>query len=126
MSLARLYRMTIASNWYDSSAEFQREYEMHFKAALRGKPDRTRRTLAAREVPYFQREIYRRHGKWIPKRRIRVSFEREEKASKAQRWILVNVRTMRYRGKHHRATVLPSRVISYGKKKRKASRRKRA
>jgi hypothetical protein len=121
-----LYRMTIASTWYDVRAEYSREYELHFKVPLQGKPERVRRTLAKRGVPYFQQQIYRKYGKWVPKRRIRVSFEREEKARRVQRQISVNARTMRYRGKHHRATVLPSRVISYGKRKRKASKRRRA
>jgi len=105
---------------------FAREFEMHFKAVRRGELRSIRRALARRGIPYFQREIYRKHGKWIPKRRIRVSFEREEKAGKAQRDMSVNVRSMRYQGKYRRATALPSRVISYGKKRRKSTKRRRA
>jgi len=122
----RLYRMTIASNWYDDRMRFAREFEMHFKAVRRGELRSIRRALARKGVQYFQRAVYRKHGKWIPKRKIRVSFEREEKARKAQRDMSVDGRTMRYLGKHHRATALPSRVISYGKKRRRSAKRKSA
>jgi len=122
----RLYRMTIASNWYDDRAKFAREFEMHFKAVRQGELRNIRRALARKGVQYFQRAVYRKHGKWIPKRKIRVSFEREEKARKARRDMSVNVRSMRYQGKYHRATALPSRVISYGKKRRKSAKRKSA
>jgi len=122
----RLYRMTIASNWYDDRMGFAREFEMHFKAVRRGELRSIRRALARRGVPSFQREVYRKHGKWIPKRKIRVSFEREEKARKARHDMSVDGRTMRYLGKHHRATALPSRVISYGKKRRRSAKRKSA
>ncbi len=119
-----MYRMTIASTWYDEGARHSREYELHFKVPLQGRPENIRRRLARRGVPYFQQQTYRKYGKWVPRRKIRVSFEREEKARRAERRISVNVRTMRYRGKHHRATALPSRVISYGK--RRIAKRKRA
>lgn len=122
----RLYRMTIASNWYDDRSGLAREFEMHFRAVRQGELRSIRRALARRGIPYFQREIYRKHGKWVPRRRIRVSFEREQHATKAQHNVSVNVRSMRYQGKHHRATALPSKVISYGKKKRKSVKRKRA
>ncbi len=121
--------MTIASAWYDARFRCARECEMHFKAVRRGELRSIRRALARRGIRYFQREIYRKHGKWIPKRKIRVSFEREEKAWKARRDISVNVRSMRYQGRHHRATALPSRVIRYGRKKRKrrkSAKRRRA
>ena len=117
--------MTIASAWYDARFRCARECEMHFKAVRRGELRSIRRALARRGIRYFQREIYRKHGKWIPRRKIRVSFEREEKASKAQRQVSVNVRSMRYQGKYHRATALPSRVISYGKRKRRRSSKRR-
>ena len=113
MSGIHRLRMTIASMWYDSREEYQREYELHFLAARRGKLKTTRRALARRGLQYFQQQIYRKYGIWVPKRRIRVSFEREERASRTDRRIVVNARTMRFRGKHHSATALPSRVISY-------------
>ena len=106
-----------------------REFEMHFKAVRQGELRNIRKALARKGVQHFQRAVYRRHEKWIPKRKIRVSFEREEKAWKARRDISVNVRSMRYQGRHHRATALPSRVIRYGRKKRKrrkSAKRRRA
>jgi hypothetical protein len=127
--LYRLYRMTIATSWYDRNAEFQREYEMHFRSPGRGSIRSNRRALARRGMPYFQREIYRRHHVWIPLRRIRVNFETEEQTAAVQRAIEVVTRSMRYRGKHWSATELPTRTISYAKKrrrKRKVAKRTRA
>jgi hypothetical protein len=121
---AHLYRMTIASAWYDRFAEFQREYEQHCEASLRGSPRRVRRTLARRGVGQFQRDVYRTHGVWIPLRRIRVSFEREEETDAVDRFIKVYRRSMRYRGKHWSATQLPAKVIPYAKKRRGAKRAK--
>ncbi|MFI5449668.1 MAG: hypothetical protein ACHQ03_07885 [Candidatus Bathyarchaeia archaeon] len=118
--------MTIASAWYDSRAEVQREFEMHFKVARRGKIRTVRRRLARRGIPYFQREAHREIGRWIPKSKIRVSFEREEPAMKSEREISVTVRSMQYRGKHRKAAALPFRVINYAKKKDKSTKRRRA
>jgi hypothetical protein len=128
---ARLYRMTIATSWYDRHAEYQREYEMHFKSPRRGSIRSNRRALARRGIPYFQREIYRRHHVWIPLRRIRVNFENEqiadETAAAGQRAVEVLIRNMRYKGKHWSATALPTRTISYTKKRRRrVARNKRA
>ncbi len=124
----RLYRMTIASTWYDKRAGAAREFEMHFKVARRGKIRNVRHSLARRGVPYFQRSIYRQFRRWIPKRKIRISFEREEAATAAEGNIAINIRGMRYRGKQWKAMPLPSRVLPYAKKKgkRKSAKRKRA
>jgi len=124
MSLARLYRMTIATVWYDQRAEFQREYEMHFKASRRGSIRNVRRALARRGLAHLQREIYRRHHKWVPLRKLKVGFEREEPAKTAQRDVSVETRSMRYRGKHWSATPLASKVIAYAKRRRRTSKRK--
>lgn len=126
---ARLYRMTVAAAWYDRRAGYKREYEMHFKVARRGSPRRVRRALARRAISDFQREVYRRQGTWVPLRKIRAQSEREEAAAADQRIIEVYTRSMRYRGKHWSATQLPTRTISYTKKrrrKRKVAKRKRA
>jgi hypothetical protein len=125
MSIARLYHMTIATAWYDRRVEFQREYEQHFKASRRGSPTRIRRALARRGAAQFQRDIYRTHRVWLPLRKLRVSFEREEVAAASQRVIEVYTRSMRYRGKHWSATALPPKVITYAKKNRRAKTRKR-
>jgi hypothetical protein len=119
--------MTIASAWYDNRAEVQREFEMHFKVARRGSIRNVRRTLARRGVPYFQQSIYRKYRKWVRRGKIRVSFEREEPAAKVQRDIIITTRGMQYRGREWKPTALPTRVLSYAKKKRKrkSSKRKR-
>jgi len=121
----RLYRMTIATAWYDRRVEFQREYESHFESSRRGPPTRIRRALARRGVAQFQRDIYRTHRVWIPLRRIRVSYEREEQAAAVEKVIKVYTRSMRYRGKQWKATTLPPKVITYAKKNRRAKTRKR-
>ena len=119
MPSARTYRMTIASAWYDKAARAQREYEAHFIVARRGRIRTIRRRLAKRGAPYFQRLIYRRFRRWIPKRKIRISFEREEPARKAQREITIDLRGMQYRGRKWQATPFPSKVLRYAKRKRK-------
>lgn len=115
----RLYQMTIASTWYDKTARAQREYEAHFSGARRGRIRTIRRHLAKRGAPYFQRLIYRRFGKWIPKNKLRISFEREEPARKIQREITIELRGMQYRGRKWKATTIPSKVLRYAKRKRK-------
>jgi len=124
----RLYRMTIASAWYDDRAEVQREFEMHFKVARGGKIRTVRRALGRRGVSYFQHAIYRKYHKWIRKGRIRVSFEREQPALTTERNITISTRGMQYRGKQWKPTPLPLKMLPYAKKKRKhkAAKRKRA
>jgi hypothetical protein len=119
-----LFRMNIASRWYDAKEAFARTYEMEFTTSRKGSPHSVRRTLARRGIPYFQQEIYRRHRVWIPLRQIRVSYEREELAEANDRAIEVLARSMRYRGKQWAATKLPRKVIPYAKKRRRAKTRK--
>ena len=121
MTVVRIYRMTIASTWYDKEAEHVREYEMHYKVARRGRISSIRRHLAKRCVPHFQQNIYRLFKRWIPKRKIRVSFEREQPTvlDKSERLVQIEVRRMEGRGHRWKAFPLPSRVLTYVKKKRK-------
>jgi len=111
--------MTIATTWYDKRAGAAHEYEMHFEVARKGKTRNIHRALRRRGIPYFQRTIYRLFGRWIPRRKIRGRFEREEPATQVQRSIAIQVRSMRYRGREWKATRLPSRVLRYAKRKRK-------
>jgi hypothetical protein len=124
--LYHLYKMTAATVWYDQPAELQREFERHFEVSRRGSLRQVRRTLARKGVPFLQREIYRRHGIWIPRSRIRVNFEKEEVAAAGERAIRAIGNSMRYRGKKWSATPLPVRVIPYVKRKRKHAKKKRA
>ena len=125
---ARLYRMTVATSWYDRHAGFKREYEGHYKVARCGSPGRVRRQLARRAMSEFQRQVYRLDGTWVPLRKIRAQPEREEAAAAEQRFIEVYTRVMRYRGRHWSATELPTRTISFTKRRRKrrVAKRKRA
>lgn len=121
MAQIRIYRMTIASTWYDKEAEHVREYEMHYKVAREGDIRETREYLAKRCVRHFQQNIYRKFKRWIPKRKVRVSFEREQPTirDKSDDFIQIESRRMEIRGKKWRAYPLPSRVLTYVKKKRK-------
>src|SRR2546426_191677 len=121
MSAVRAYRMTISSTWYDGAAERVREFEMHFKVTRRGSIITVRRQMSRRGVPYFQQTIYRQHRRWIPKRKIRVSFEREEPALQPGRTITIDVRGMEGRGRRWKAFPMPSRTLSYTKRRRKPS-----
>jgi hypothetical protein len=111
--------MTIATVWYDQKVRHAREQEMHFRVARRGKISNVRRHLANRGVPYFQRTIYRLYKKWIPRRKIKVRFEREEPATRVEPTITIEARRMEYRGKRWKAYRLPSRTLRYAMKRRR-------
>lgn len=115
----RMHRATISSTWYDKISQCAREYEMHFKVARRGSIRANRRYLARRGAPYFQQTVYRLYKYWIPKRKVRIAFEREEPAEKSERLIQIEVRRMEGKGKRWKAFPLPSRVLTYEKQQRK-------
>ncbi len=117
----RVYRMTIASVWYDGCASGVKEYEMHYKVAQKGAIRDVRKYLAKRCVVHFQQTVYRKFKRWIPKGRIRIAFEREQNAEKTQELISIEARQMEGVGKRSRwkAYELPSKVLTYAKKKRK-------
>jgi hypothetical protein len=117
----RTYHMTVSTVWYDKASAGAREYELHFTVGRRGKIRTVRRTLAKRGAPYFQRLIHRRTKRWIPLRRIRVRFEREETATRIDSRIRVDGRSMLYRGKRWRAYPLGSWEMNYARKRRPKS-----
>lgn len=121
MTVVRMYRMTISTTWYDKEAEHAREYEMHYKVARRGRIRSIRRNLAKRCIPHFQQNAYRRRKQWVPKREVRVSFEREQPTvlDKSEKLISIESREMQYRGKQWKAYREKSRVLTYVKKRHK-------
>ena len=119
----RLYRMTVATRWYDELAEKARWFEAHFKASRYGNIHTVRRKLAQRGVPFFQRVIQRSHGIWIPKHHIRISFEREEPAIKIESKMQIELRRMEFRGRQREAIRMPSKVFGYAKRRRRRNRR---
>lgn len=121
---ARLFRMTVATRWYDESAGKGRLYEGHFKAARSGSIHTVRQNLANKAIPFFQRTIQKRYGKWIPKDKIRIGFEREESATKASPEVDVEFRDMEFRGKKYSAYPRPSSVMRYVRRRRKRARRR--
>ena len=119
MKTVRAYRMTVASRWYDEPSRCEREYEMHFKVARPGNIRTVRRHLVKRGIPYFQQVIYRRFRRWISKRQIRARFEREEMEERGEPVIVIETRSMQYRGRDWKAFPFPSKVLTYAKKRRK-------
>jgi hypothetical protein len=110
--------MTIATVWYDEAAGAAKEYEFHFKVARAGDIRRVRRALAERGAPYFQQLVYRRIKRWIPLRKIKVRFEKEEAATKKDSRIHIEGRSMFYRGKKWQAYSLGTWELNYAKKRR--------
>ena len=119
MTKARVFRMSIATKWYDERVACVQEYEMHFKTSRRGKIGNVRKYLAKRGVEFFQEHVYKETGQLIEKGAIRVAFEREEPTSKAERDIRIEMRRMQYRGREWKADALPSKTIPYEKKRPK-------
>lgn len=113
----KLFRMTIAGRGY-SRDRGAVQPEFHFKVARAGDVRRIRRQLADRGVEYFQRSVRSMFGFWIPKKDIRVGFEREIHATKSDPSMTIEILAMSYKGKRHRAERLPSRVIPYAKRHR--------
>jgi len=114
----RAYRMAVASRWYDEPSRCEREYEMHFKVARPGNIRTVRRRLVKRVIPYFQQVIYRRFRRWISKRQIRARFERQEMEERGEPVIVIETRSMQYRGRDWKAFPFPSKVLTYAKKRR--------
>mgnify|MGYP001088364210 CR=1 FL=1 len=116
---ARVYRMTISSTWYDRRTRKAKEFELHYRVARHGKIARIRRHLARRCAVHFQQSAYRIFKRWIPKRKVKIRFERESPALKTQQLIRIEARRMEYRGKQWNAYLLPSRTLSYVKRRRR-------
>jgi hypothetical protein len=104
----RRYYWTIAVVWYDPKSGYKREVETHYSAARSGSIRGNRRKLGLRCARYHQVMLFKKYGKLVPLRSLRVHFERGEAASKVDRGISVNARSMQYKGKHWSAKPLPS------------------
>ena len=118
----RLYRTTASSTWYDEKEQKAKEFELHYSVARHGEIKTIRKHLADRIVPHFQRTVYRASKRWIPKRRVKVRFEREQPALRSQQLIRVEARRMEYRGRQWKAYRLPPRTLNYAKRKRRRKR----
>jgi hypothetical protein len=111
--------MTVSNTWYDKEAGGAKEYELHFTVARRGSIKTVRRRLARRGVPYFQNYVYGRVKKWIPRKNVKVRFEREEPAAKSEGKISIEGRNMLFRGRRWWAYPLGKLQLSYAKRRRK-------
>jgi hypothetical protein len=121
--IPRLYRMTIATHWYDQPAKRARSFEAHFKIARYGQSTTVRKNLADKGLADFQREIRRRYGVNVLRGKMRVSFEREESARRIDQEAQVEFRGMEFRGKQYGAISAPSKLMRYVKRRRKRVRR---
>lgn len=106
--IIRRYDFTIAAVWYDPRAGCKRETETHYSVAMSGRIRDNRRKFGRRGARYHQFLLFLRYGKFVPLRSLRVHFEREKPARKIDKKILVDARSMEYRGKSWTARALPS------------------
>jgi hypothetical protein len=107
------YRMTASTIWYYMPAQMGQEYEMHFKTTRRGKIEDVRSELVSEGTAYFQKTICEESGRRIPKKRIRIGFEREEPATKVQNNIMVEARYMEYQDGKWKSAAIPSEVLTH-------------
>ncbi len=115
--MPRLYRMTISSILYDPNIGAARGWEMHYRVASSDYILTSRSYLAKRGIENYQNYVYRKTGRWIPKRKIKVRFEREESIPDIDETISIETREMKYIGSQWSATPLPHRRLSYVKRK---------
>jgi hypothetical protein len=112
--------MTIATFWYDKPTHQLIEYEIHIKIARRSIHVRTvRRRLAKRGVAHFQRWLRRRYRIWIPKRKLKVAFEREAHAKVQKNKVSVRRFVMRRVKGRWTSKELPPCTMSYVRRRRK-------
>jgi hypothetical protein len=119
----RLYRMTIATFWYDSETRQLVEYEMHFKIARRGKLRTVRARLAKLGVKHLQSWL-RRHLKIsIPKGKLKIAFEREAHAKVQQQKASVRRFVMHRVKGRWTSKELPAGTMSYVRRRRRKKKR---
>jgi hypothetical protein len=107
----RRYLWTVAVSWYDPRLGCKRELEFHYSVARSGPIRENRRKLGLRGAKYYQLMLLVKYGKYVPRGSIKVQYEREQPASKVERRISVEGRSMEYKGRHWTATPLPSTKI---------------
>ena len=112
------YRMTASTigKGYYLPAGMEWGYEMHFKTSRRGKIDDVRRALETEGTEHFQKTTHDEFGRSIPKRRIRIGFEREEPTTRVQSTVLVESTYLKYQGGKWESTAMPSKVLRHAKK----------
>jgi len=119
MKPVRTYRMSVFSTWYDVAAEGLVSYEMHYRVARRGRIRTVREYLRGRGLKHFQQTVYRLTDKWLPKRKVKAYFEREEPAQTSQRDINIEIVRMERKGKRWTASKLPPKILRFFKRRRK-------
>ncbi len=115
----RLYKMSVSTFFYDEETHQLVEYEHHFKIARRGRIRIIRRRLAKLGGRHLQNWLYKYRKVWIPKRKLRTAFEREQYAKKQEPYATVRRFTMRRIRKRWVAKELASGKMRYSRKRRK-------
>jgi len=121
----RLYRMTIATFHYDKPTHQLVEYEMHFKIARRGDIRRIRLRLAKLGAAYFQRWLRRTRKISVPRRKLKIAFEREAHAKVQEDMVIIRRFVMQRVKTRWRAQELPRGIMSYVKRRKRLVKRRR-
>ena len=120
MTKARLYSTTIATFHYDKPTHQLIEYEAHLKIARRSIHVRAvRLRLAKRGAAHFQRWLRRYAKIWIPKRKLRIAFERETYAKKQEDKASVRRFVMHRVKRRWTSKELPAGTMSYVRRRRR-------
>lgn len=109
----RGYRMTVSTFVSDKERREFNEYEIHYKARRRGKIPAVRQHLAIRGVKHFQQAVYRLSGRWVPLKRIRISFEREAPVRSGEATIQTEARRMTRERKRWKAEPFTTKTLTY-------------
>lgn len=115
----RLYKMTISTFWYEKETHQLVEFEIHVKIGRRGSVNTVRRRLAKLGGKHLQNWLRRTRKIWIPKRKLRTAFEKEQYARKQEAYANVRRFTMRRIKKEWVAKELKAGRMKYARKRRK-------
>jgi len=105
--------MTVSTFVSDKERRELNEYEIHYKTRRKGKIPSVRRHLAIRGAKHFQRAVYRLSGRWIPLKRIRISFEREAPVRRGEATIQTEARRMTRERKRWKAEPFTTKTLTY-------------
>jgi len=115
----RLYKMTISTFWYEKETHQLVEFECHFKIARRGRVKTVRNRLARLGGKHLQNWLHRERKIWIPKRKLRTAFEKEQYAKKQQTHATVRRFSMRRVKKRWISKELAPGRMKYSRKRRR-------
>ena len=115
----RLYKMVLSTGWYDEDNKRPVTHESYYQVARKGKIKTVKKSLTKRGLKHFQQSVYRFTKHWPRKHRVRVSFERIMPVTKSDKHIQIQTLSMEKKNGQWSATRLPSRILTYIKRRRK-------